>query len=50
MSPSVMASEWMVQFQWRAVDERRMAFACRAAELAKLILLYHVFPNLRPVL
>ena len=46
-SPTYLTSEFMAQFGWRAFDDRNYTFACEAHRLAKTILLYGVFPNLR---
>jgi hypothetical protein len=45
-SPTYLAQELMAQWGWRALDDGRLEFAVRAHELAKLILLYGVFPEI----
>ena len=45
--PTYMAQAFLAQWGWRALDDGKLDFAVRAHELAKTIMVYGVFPNLR---
>jgi len=42
--PTYMAQALLAQWGWRALDDGRLDFSARAHELAKVIMIYGVFP------